>query len=116
VKVFLDDLRDTPEGWIRAYWPEDVIELLKSNNVIELSLDHDLGDDEHGTGYDVLLWIEEQVFCQGFQPPYITIHSANSSARMKMHAAIISIEAHAKPLREPEGQAGRLPEGNKICL
>ncbi|MGL1250664.1 cyclic-phosphate processing receiver domain-containing protein [Vibrio parahaemolyticus] len=26
-----------------------------------MSLDHDLGDDEHGTGYDVVLWIEEAV-------------------------------------------------------
>ena len=23
----------------------------------EISLDHDLGDDERGTGYDVVLWI-----------------------------------------------------------
>jgi hypothetical protein len=101
-KVFLDDLRETPEGWIRAYWPEDVIELLNSTNVVELSLDHDLGDDSHGTGYDVLLWIEEQVICHDFIPPKIKVHSANSSARMKMHAAIISIEAHAKPLRNSE--------------
>lgn len=113
MKVFLDDLRETPEGWVRAYWPEDVIELLKSTNIVELSLDHDLGDDEHGTGYDVLLWIEEQVFCNGFRPPAIKVHSANSSARMKMHAAIISIEAHAKPLQESEGPAHGISQGNK---
>ncbi|EOZ5442478.1 cyclic-phosphate processing receiver domain-containing protein [Vibrio vulnificus] len=34
-----------------------------------MSLDHDLGDDEHSTGYDVVLWIEEAVATQGFQPP-----------------------------------------------
>lgn len=27
----------------------------------EISLDNDLGDDEHDTGYDVVLWIEESV-------------------------------------------------------
>jgi hypothetical protein len=116
MKVFLDDLRETPEGWIRAYWPEDVIELLKSTKVVELSLDHDLGDDSHGTGYDVVLWIEEQVFCNGFQPPSIKVHSANSSARMKMHAAIIAIEAHAQLLRNPEGPAHGLAEGNKSFI
>jgi len=105
MKVFLDDLRETPDGWIRAYWPEDVIELLKSTNIVELSLDHDLGDDEHGTGYDVLLWLEEQVVCHGYKPPKIAVHSANSSARMKMQAAIESIERHAESLREPEGPA-----------
>jgi hypothetical protein len=98
MKIFLDDLRDTPEGWVRTYWPEDVIELLKSTNIVELSLDHDLGDDEHGTGYDVLLWIEEQVICNGFRPPKIAIHSANSSARLKMQAAIETIERYAQPL------------------
>ncbi|MBF4323163.1 cyclic-phosphate processing receiver domain-containing protein, partial [Vibrio anguillarum] len=61
MKVYLDDERDTPEGWVRSYWPEEVIELLKSGNVTEISLDHDLGDDDHGTGYDVVLWIEEAV-------------------------------------------------------
>ncbi|WP_407829907.1 cyclic-phosphate processing receiver domain-containing protein [Vibrio vulnificus] len=43
--------------------------LLKQGTVTEISLDHDLGDDEHSTGYDVVLWIEEAVATQGFQPP-----------------------------------------------
>jgi len=95
MKVFLDDERDTPAGWVRTYWPEEVIELLKSGNVTEVSLDHDLGDDAHGTGYSVLLWIEEQVFVNGMRPPALLVHSANSSARQKMEAAIASIYQHA---------------------
>jgi hypothetical protein len=92
VKVYLDDERATPEGWIRAYWPEGVIDLLKTGQVTELSLDHDLGDDDHGTGYTVLLWLEEQVALNGMAPPdIIKVHSANSSARLKMNAAIESI-------------------------
>lgn len=71
MKVYLDDERETPEGWVRVYWPEEAIELLKSGKVNELSLDHDLGDDEHGTGYDVVLWIEEAVYTRGFVPPKI---------------------------------------------
>lgn len=55
MKVYLDDERQTPEGWHRFYWPEEAIELLKQGKVTEISLDHDLGDDEHGTGYDVVL-------------------------------------------------------------
>lgn len=104
-KVFLDDLRETPDDWVRAYWPEEVIELLKTGSVAELSLDHDLGDDEHGTGYHVLVWLEEQVICHGFKPPKINVHSANSSARLKMDAAINSIEKHAFSLRQSEGPA-----------
>ena len=61
MKVYLDDERATPEGWTRVYWPSEAIELLQTGQVTELSLDHDLGDDARGTGYDVVLWIEEQV-------------------------------------------------------
>ena len=46
---------------MRVYWPDEAIALLESGAVEELSLDHDLGDDERGTGYDVVLWIEEAV-------------------------------------------------------
>ena len=91
MKVYLDDERTTPEGWIRVYWPEEAIELLQSGNVTEISLDHDLGDDERGTGYDVVLWIEEAVITRGFVPPKIKVHSANSSARIKMELGIESI-------------------------
>jgi hypothetical protein len=91
MKVYLDDERNTPDGWTRTYWPDEVIDLLKTGNVSEISLDHDLGDDERGTGYDVLLWIEENVICNGFNPPIIKVHSANTSAKHKMELAIQSI-------------------------
>lgn len=92
MKVYLDDERQTPEGWHRVYWPEEAINLLKQGIVTEISRDHDLGDDEHGTGYDVILWIEEAVATQGFQPPLIRVHSANSSARQKMEFGITNIK------------------------
>ena len=91
MKVFLDDERETPEGWVRVYWPDEAIALLKTGKVEEISLDHDLGDDERGTGYDVVLWVEEAVVTQGFVPPRIKVHSANSSARQKMEMGIAAI-------------------------
>jgi len=96
MKVHLDDLRSAPKGWIRVYWPEEAIELLMSNNVEVISLDHDLGDDRQGTGYDVVLWIEEAVATNSFYPPEIRVHSANSAARMKMEAGIRSIKKFSK--------------------
>jgi hypothetical protein len=92
MRVYLDDERATPDGWTRTFWPDEVIALLKTGEVSELSLDHDLGDDERGTGYDVVLWIEEAVALEGFVPPKISVHSANSSARDKMLSGIGSIE------------------------
>lgn len=92
MKIYLDDERPTPDGWHTCRWPEEAIELLKAGGVTHLSLDHDLGDDAHGTGYDVVLWIEEQVATTTFQPPEIAVHSANVSARTKMEAGLRSIE------------------------
>ncbi len=98
MRVYLDDERTTPEGWVRAFWPDEVIALLETGGVTELSLDHDLGDDERGTGYDVVLWIEEAVALRGFVAPKMSVHSANSSARIKMLAGIRKIEEMAAAL------------------
>ena len=91
MRVYLDDERPTPQGWMHVYWPDEAIALLETGSVTEISLDHDLGDDDRGTGYDVLLWIEEAVVLRGFEPPTMRVHSANSSARQKMEAAIAAI-------------------------
>lgn len=102
MRVWLDDVRPAPEGWIATRWPDEVIALLRTGEVTELSLDHDLGDDERGTGYDVVLWIEEAVAIHGFSPPRIRVHSANSVARERMEAAVASI-VHLVALRETHG-------------
>jgi hypothetical protein len=97
MRVYLDDERATPDGWVRVYWPSEAIALLETGEVEELSLDHDLGDDDRGTGYDVVLWLEEAVALRSFRPPgRISVHSANSSAREKMLAGIRSIERLAR--------------------
>ncbi len=102
MRVFLDDERPTPPGWVRVYWPDAAIGLLQAGGVEEISLDHDLGDDARGTGYDVILWLEEAVALRGFVPPRITVHSANASARAKMLAGVASIERLAQmPLTSP---------------
>jgi hypothetical protein len=90
IKVYLDDERPAPEGWVRVKTPASAIALLETGMVSHLSLDHDLGDDENvGTGYDVVLWMEEQFFLNHYLPPEnITVHSANVSARVKMEQGI----------------------------
>lgn len=93
MKVYLDDERNTPDGWHRVYWPDEMIDLLKEGNVEEISLDHDLGDDDRGTGYHVLLWIEEEIVFNNFKPPIIHIHTGNPSARIRMEAAVETIKA-----------------------
>ena len=83
-------MRIPPQGWTLTSTVKETIEAIKTGNVTHLSLDHDLGDIPE-TGYDVLLWIEKEVFCYGLIPPIISVHSDNSSARIKMELAIKSI-------------------------
>ena len=92
MRIFLDDTRPTPAGYVRAYWPEEVYALLQGKEVVEeISLDHDLGDDKHGTGYDVLTWIDAQVSLNYYVPPAIIIHSSNASGVQRMQTAAARI-------------------------
>ena len=88
MKVWLDDVRIPPDGWVWCKWPEEVIALLETDSVTDLSLDHDLGDDIHGIGYHVVLWLEEAVITRGFCAPSVLVHSANGPASDRMRAGI----------------------------
>ncbi|MBL9100467.1 MAG: hypothetical protein JNL82_05905 [Myxococcales bacterium] len=91
MKVWLDDERPAPPGWHAVRWPDEAIALLAAGVVEAISLDHDLGDDARGTGYDVVVWIEEAVAVRGFKAPTMAVHSANSAARARMEAGIASV-------------------------
>lgn len=84
MKVFLDDQRDTPEGWVRTYSVADTISLLRTRLVTHLSVDNDLGAGQI-EGFKTLDWLEEEVhFDNSFPVPEITIHSSNSSRKVTM--------------------------------
>ena len=95
MRVWLDDLREAPPGWVHARTPEQAIELLRTGEVTEISLDHDLGlweGEREVTGYDVILWLECAVATEGLLPPgTIRVHSANASAASKMERGIAAI-------------------------
>lgn len=96
MKIYLDDVRQEPNGWIRCYWADEVVSILKKNmeQVKEISLDHDLGNDERSTGYDVLLWIEEELITKGWKGkfPKIKVHSMNPVGRDRMNKLIKRLE------------------------
>lgn len=121
LKVWLDDkpqvewraaMFPAPE-WTWTRWPTDTIALLQTGTVEILSLDHDLDDkiaaDEEGrreiTGYDVALWIEDQVKNHGFVPPEIRVHSQNGPGRDRILAAARQIELyHTRNLQSAGGR------------
>ena len=108
MNVYLDDTRETPDGWVRCYVPEEVIELLKTGKVEELSLDYDLGfrgDEQWRTGEVVLKFIEEEFFLEraNFAMPKFTIHSSNVVGGRRLERAIETIlRREAERVPEPE--------------
>jgi hypothetical protein len=90
MRIFFDDERETPPGWERVYRPDEAIAVLKTGRVTEISLDHDLGDDVRGTGYDVSLWIEEAVVVDSFVLPRICVHSVNSFRQKTLFSSVAS--------------------------
>lgn len=93
MKIFLDDVRPVPdESWTLAKNHDEALELLAAHpEAHTISLDHDLGDDDIGTGYDVICWLEERLYNGGRIPKTILIHTANTSARVKMEMALAAI-------------------------
>lgn len=84
IDVYLDDLRDCPQGFVIARNYQDAINLLANNNVNILSLDHDLGEDEQGkllpTGYDLVKYMCEN----GLRANKIYLHTDNGVGRDNM--------------------------------
>ena len=96
MKIWLDDVREAPKGWIHVKTPEEAIELLRKGSVDEISLDHDLGLatlESERTGYDVVAWVEEELATGRWHAavPLIRIHSANPVGWRRMEQAIKSI-------------------------
>jgi hypothetical protein len=88
VRVWLDDERTAPDGWVHVKTAAEAIALLEEGGVVELSLDHDLGDDAAGTGYDVATWLEEAAHGGRVAAVRWRVHSANPVGRERMERAL----------------------------
>jgi len=79
VKLWLDDVRTPPdESWTWVKTVEEAIALMNSGEVVEASLDHDLGQDDQGAqlqeGRTLVYWMVEN---DCWPSESITVHSAN---------------------------------------
>jgi hypothetical protein len=110
IKLWLDDVRLPPHGWVHVRNIEDAKLALQSGEVEEASLDHDLGlppvcddclltdvMDDHvdscscschvplPTGYDLVVWMAST----GLWPSHaIKVHSMNPVGKANMQAVI----------------------------
>ena len=92
MKLFMDDNRVTPPGFdLRTYTAQETIELLKTNKITMVSLDHDLGDEKQvGSGTQVINFIEEGAHFGTLNSMKIVVHTSNPVARERMVMAAAS--------------------------
>jgi hypothetical protein len=97
MKLWLDDERDPKDPHIQKefnstpdmVWVKTVpeaITLLETGEVIEISLDHDLGLPQ--TGYDLARWIEEKAFNKQLAPLKWRLHTQNTVGRKFMRYSL----------------------------
>ena len=91
------------DEWVWVATAAEAIALLESEDVVEASLDHDLGDaEEVGDGYEVAVWIEEKVATDyTYIPPTLHVHSSNVGGRQRLEAAVASIEGYVSRRPSP---------------
>ena len=91
MRVWLDDIREPPEGWTWVKTAPECIELLKTGQVTHISLDHDLGTDHcvsPNNGYDVAKWIEEAAYNKSIPMISCRLHTQNAVGRKSMASAL----------------------------
>lgn len=88
INLYVDDIRKCPDGFVITRNYDEAIELLNSNEVNILSLDHDLGINDKGiekNGYDIVKYICEH----GISPRKIYIHSDNVVGKENMYCTLL---------------------------
>lgn len=90
MRVWLDDERPIRDGYdIHVKTAAEAIELLETGKVKKISLDHDLGSEDHDkTGNAVAKWIEAAAYFNKVPRIDINIHSANPVGCKNMRAAV----------------------------
>lgn len=88
MRLYLDDLRDTPDGWERVYSVEQAIAFFVAFGVPDtISLDHDLGEWAHHGG-DAIKFVDWMCMNDKF-PPVVMFHTSNPVGRDNMKRALI---------------------------
>ena len=104
IRLWLDDDRDPKnpktqelfgakgdEIWVKTQ--KETIEYLKTNNVVSISFDNDLGKlEEVGEGYGVAKWIEEMAYFGKINKLDWNIHTKNCSKEPQIRMAMMNAD------------------------
>lgn len=97
MRLFIDDIRVCPPGWVQARDYLAAITVLSTGRVVEVSFDHDLGQGK--SGYDVICWLEKAV-ANGVVPiPKMAVHTNNPPGRKQIQACISAMQRRVQTER-----------------
>lgn len=87
MKLYVDDIRQTPEGFNRVFSVNQAIAFMTANQVTEISLDHDMGDfaNDGGDVIKLVYWMcQHQIF-----PQVVRFHTSNPVGLNNMRSMLI---------------------------
>lgn len=96
MKLWIDDVRPAPKGWTWAKTLQEASHLYFTNEIEEISFDHDLGGDETTRPLADLI---ECYATQGYKPPKWHVHSANPVGRERLKAALTNADRRYQEYR-----------------
>lgn len=108
MRVWLDDLRPAPPGWIWTRSTSSTRGLLSSGAVRQLSLDHDLGWSENG--FSLLRWMSRE----GHWPESLHVHSANPWGSRRMLRLILEQAAYPSHTERSFSRLERIPSPPQV--
>lgn len=96
MKIWVDDIREAPDGYVKMKTVWEVIHFLSAvvvwgDEIEEMSLDHDAGDCyKYGGDYiEILKWLEELKITKGVEPcKRFYFHTGNPVGRENMRRII----------------------------
>ena len=96
-KLYVDDQRAAPSGWLLARSADEAVSVLRQGEVTDMSLDFDLGDARRGTGVKVLDWLEWAVEQGKVKLPRLEAHSGSPVGRHRLEARIEQLARRFTP-------------------
>lgn len=103
MKLWIDDLRKAPPGWIHARNYQQAIMAIRTGAVDEISFDHDLGEER--TGYDVAVFVEQMASQDLIPRMKWGVHSANPVGKIRIQAAMKSADRLWQAWAETKAEA-----------
>lgn len=97
MKLYIDDIRPAPEGWVLARTVDEAIDLLRSQDWDVVSFDHDMAFSHYAreftnekTGNDIAKLLVDLVQTGTRKAPKCHVHSMNPVGKQRIIATLVA--------------------------